>query len=164
MRVLRTKIAPNQTQNRASSNRNRRNFAPRMPVNSCKLHSNTALMPYIIFVASKNTSARVAHSQRACRAPKLCKNRRERVRFSCKYLRFFRAERSARPKICCASSQKHVQRPPAIIAHILRSMHASAAPKSRRIGSKIARLSTETTASRHQKCVQMPAKHTQKLR
>ena len=73
-------------QNRAISDRNQRDSAPKMRANARKAHSKIARRPHIISSTSKITSACVAHSQRACNVPKLCKNRREHVRFSCNFL------------------------------------------------------------------------------
>ena len=98
-RVCRAKIAPNRKQNRAIVDRNHRESAPKMRANARKAHSKTALMPHILSSISKPPPACVAHLQRASRMQKLCKNRRERVRFSRKFFCFFRAERIARSNL-----------------------------------------------------------------
>ena len=64
---------------------NRRNLARKMRANDRKLHSKIALTLHIIFSSSVITFVCNAHSQRACRAEKLRKNRRKHVRFSCKF-------------------------------------------------------------------------------
>ena len=72
--------------------------ASKMRANTAKPHSKTMPMPHLIFSTPKNTSACLAHSQRACHAEKRCKNRREHVRFSSKVFCIFRAEGNARSK------------------------------------------------------------------
>ena len=79
--VWRAKTAPNRTQNRAIFISKPAQFRAKIPHKQPKQLSKRAMMPQIIFSTSKTTSTCVTHSQRACRAQKLCKNQREHVRF-----------------------------------------------------------------------------------
>ena len=161
---MRAKIAPNRLQKHAIFKRNQRKFAPKMRDNDGQSHSKTALMSHIIISTSRTTPVCVVHSQRACRAEKRCKNRREHVRFSCTFFCIFRAERTAHSKIWCKLGLHDVQGLPAMIASVFRSMRASCAPKSHQIGCKNTRFSSETGANSRPKCATTTANHIQKLR
>ena len=99
----------------------------------------------------------MAHSQRAWNAEKLCKNRREHVRFSCKILQSFRAERSAHSKIWCRADLEDVQRLPRSLhsfcgrcARLPRQKLAESRAKSRDFRSKPARFGAKNTRKRSQ--------------
>ena len=152
VRVFCAKTAPNHTQICAIFHRNRRTSAPKRRANSPRSHSKIALVPHIICSTSKTIPECVAHSRRACCTQKLCKNQPQRVQFSSNRSLFFSRATHRTFKIWCTSPLHNIQRPPTMIAHVLRSMRASAAPKSRRTSRKITRFSIETGAVSRQKC------------
>ena len=154
---------PSHVQNRASFDRNRRTSAPKMRANDSKAHSKAAPMTHIICRTSKTSPACVPHSKRACWTHKLRKNRCKLVQFSSKIVCISRAKRTARSQNVCASISEDMHRLPAMIAHVVRSMRASHAPKSCRITRKIARVSIETGALRRKKCALTKSKHISKL-
>ena len=160
-RVLRAEIAPSLAQNHAVFDRNRRKSPPKKRETSPTSQPKAALLLQIITSTSKITSACVAHSQRACRTPKTCKNRRRILRFSSTFFSVLRAQRTAHSKFCFTSAPKHAWRLQAMIVHLLLSMHACCAPKSCRVSRKIARFPIETGANRRRKNTRTHAKHNQ---
>ena len=134
-----------------------------MRANNPKSHPNTPRMSQIIssthgalLRAKRSRSARVPCQKPAKTNEKSCDSHR-------KCCKFFRARRTAHSNFCCRSSSEHALRMPAVVAHVLWSMLASSAPKSRRISRKIARFSIETGAVRCAKCAQTIQNHIQTL-